>query len=136
MVLYVFVAAYVGAVEEPIWEPIPGQRFLAPLLVVALFVELSIAILGTGLTALDSQGPQVHSGFGTPSEIGNLLLRALPGGLRNGLDAAAGGRGGRGRARRPSERQPEGPEIDGRHLVHRPVGAPVRDRRRRRPDPA
>ncbi len=74
MVLYVFVAAYVGAVEEPIWEPIPGQRFLAPVLAVALLVELSIAILGTGLTALDSEGPQVHSGFGTPSEIGTLLL--------------------------------------------------------------
>jgi NADH-quinone oxidoreductase subunit J len=74
MVLYVFVAAYVGAVEEPIWEPIPGQRFLAPLLAVALFVELSIAILGTGLTALDSEGPTVHSGFGTPGEIGTLLL--------------------------------------------------------------
>ena len=56
MVLYVFVAAYVGAVEEPIWEPIPGQRFLAPLLAVALFVELSIAILGTGLSALDRRG--------------------------------------------------------------------------------
>ena len=26
MVLYVFVAAYVGGVEEPIWEPIAGQR--------------------------------------------------------------------------------------------------------------
>jgi NADH:ubiquinone oxidoreductase subunit 6 (subunit J) len=74
MVLYVFVAAYVGAVEEPIWEPIPGQRFLAPLLAVALLVELTIAILGTGLTALDSEGPTVHSGFGTPSEIGKLLL--------------------------------------------------------------
>ncbi len=74
MVLYVFVAAYVGAVEEPIWEPIPGQRFLAPLLAVALLVELTIAILGTGLTALDSEGPTVHAGFGTPAEIGNLLL--------------------------------------------------------------
>jgi NADH-quinone oxidoreductase subunit J len=74
MVLYVFVAAYVGAVEEPIWEPIPGQRFLAPLLAVALFVELSIAVLGTGLKALDTEGPTVHSGFGTPAEIGNLLL--------------------------------------------------------------
>ena len=49
MVLYVFVAAYVGGVEEPIWEPIPGQRFLAPLLAAALLVELSIAILGSGL---------------------------------------------------------------------------------------
>ena len=74
MVLYVFVAAYVGAVEEPIWEPIPGQRFLAPLLAVALLVELTIAILGTGLTALDTEGPTVHGGFGTPAEIGKLLL--------------------------------------------------------------
>jgi NADH-quinone oxidoreductase subunit J len=74
MVLYVFVAAYVGAVEEPIWEPIPGQRFLAPLLAAALFVELSIAILGTGLSALDSEGPTVPLGFGSPAAIGNLML--------------------------------------------------------------
>jgi NADH:ubiquinone oxidoreductase subunit 6 (subunit J) len=74
MVLYVFVAAYVGAVEEPIWEPIPGQRFLAPVLAVALLVELTIAILGTGLTALDTEGPEVPAGFGTPSQIGQLLL--------------------------------------------------------------
>ena len=32
MVLYVFVAAYVGNVDESLWEPIPGQRLLAPLL--------------------------------------------------------------------------------------------------------
>ena len=44
MVLYVFVAAYVGGVEEPLCEPIPGQRVLAPLLAAALFVELSIAV--------------------------------------------------------------------------------------------
>jgi NADH-quinone oxidoreductase subunit J len=75
MVLYVFVAAYVGGVEEPIWEPIPGQRFLGPLLATALFVELSIAVIGTGLSALDSEGPTVGAGFGTPTEIGNLLLQ-------------------------------------------------------------
>src|SRR4051794_38443131 len=74
MVLYVFVAAYVGAVEEPIWEPIPGQRLLAPLLAGALLVELSIAILGTGLQAIDTEGPSVPAGFGTPAQIGNLLL--------------------------------------------------------------
>ena len=74
MVLYVFVAAYVGAAEEPIWEPIPGQRFLAPLLAGALLVELSIAILGTGLAALDSDGPTLPGGFGTPAQIGHLLL--------------------------------------------------------------
>ena len=74
MVLYVFVAAYVGAAEEPLWEPIPGQRFLAPLLAAALLVELAIAIIGTGLSALDSDGPTLPAGFGTPSQVGNLLL--------------------------------------------------------------
>jgi len=44
MVLYVFVVAYVGGGGESAWEPIPGQRFLAPLLGIALFVELSIAV--------------------------------------------------------------------------------------------
>ncbi len=74
MVLYVFVAAYVGGVEEPIWEPIPGQRFLAPLLAIALFVELSIAILGTALTSLESEGPTIPAGFGSPAAIGELML--------------------------------------------------------------
>ena len=41
MVLYVFVVAYVGGGGESAWEPIPGQRFLAPALAIALFVELS-----------------------------------------------------------------------------------------------
>lgn len=74
MVLYVFVAAYVGNVDEPLWEPIPGQRILAPLLGLALFVELSIAVLGTGLKSLDSEGPTVEAGFGSPAAIGKLLL--------------------------------------------------------------
>ncbi|MGH2961207.1 MAG: NADH-quinone oxidoreductase subunit J family protein [Solirubrobacterales bacterium] len=74
MVLYVFVAAYVGGADEPLWEPIPGQRFVAPLLAGALFVELSIAILGTALTALDTEGPTVGADFGTPASIGELFL--------------------------------------------------------------
>ena len=74
MVLYVFVAAYVGGQEEPLWEPIAGQRLLAPLLAAALLVELAIAIIGTGLSALDSDGPTLPGGFGTPNQIGNLLL--------------------------------------------------------------
>jgi NADH:ubiquinone oxidoreductase subunit 6 (subunit J) len=74
MVLYVFVAAYVGSVEEPIWEPIPGQRLLAPLLGIALFVELSIAVLGTALTSLGEEGPQIPLGFGSPGAIGELFL--------------------------------------------------------------
>jgi NADH-quinone oxidoreductase subunit J len=74
MVLYVFVAAYVGNVEEPMWDPIPGQRIITPLLAGALFIELSIAILGTGLKTLDSGGPTVELGFGSPAAIGALLL--------------------------------------------------------------
>ena len=74
MVLYVFVAAYVGNVDEPLWEPIPGQRFIAPVLGLALFVELAIAITGSGLQAIDTKGPTVEIGFGSPSAIGKLLL--------------------------------------------------------------
>ena len=74
MVLYVFVAAYVGNVDEPLWEPIPGQRFIAPVLGVALFTELSIAIMGSGLKSIESEGPTVQLGFGSPAEIGKLLL--------------------------------------------------------------
>jgi NADH-quinone oxidoreductase subunit J len=74
MVLYVFVAAYVGGAEEPLWEPIPGQRLLAPLLAAALFVELSIAVLGTALTGLGDEGPTLGGSFGDPASIGELFL--------------------------------------------------------------
>jgi len=74
MVLYVFVVAYVGGGGESAWEPIPGQRFLAPLLGIALFVELSIAVLSSALLALETHGPDVGAGFGNPAAIGHLLL--------------------------------------------------------------
>jgi NADH:ubiquinone oxidoreductase subunit 6 (subunit J) len=74
MVLYVFVVAYVGGAEESAWEPIPGQRILAPLLGIALFIELSIAVLGSSLKALGTKGPEVGIGFGDPAAIGRLLL--------------------------------------------------------------
>jgi NADH:ubiquinone oxidoreductase subunit 6 (subunit J) len=74
MVLYLFVTAYVGGVEESTYEPIPGQRLLAPLIAAALFIEISIAVIGTGLRALDSEGPPLPSGFGSPGSIGKLLL--------------------------------------------------------------
>jgi NADH-quinone oxidoreductase subunit J len=74
MVLYVFVVAYVGGGGESAWEPIPGQRFLAPVLGIALFVELSVAILSSALKALGTHGPDVPAGFGDPAAIGTLLL--------------------------------------------------------------
>ena len=74
MVLYVFVVAYVGSGGESAWESIPGQRFLAPLLGIAVFVELAIAVLSSSLIALSTDGPDVKPGFGDPAGIGHLLL--------------------------------------------------------------
>ena len=74
VVLYLFVSAYVGGIEEPLWEPIAGQRILAFVFGAALFVELSIAIVGTGLSAIGDEGPLVQQSFGTPEAIGELLL--------------------------------------------------------------
>jgi NADH-quinone oxidoreductase subunit J len=77
MVLYVFVSAYVGGAQESAWEPIPGQRLLAPLLGAALFIELSVAVLGSSLSAINTDGPHVGSGFGNPAQIGHLLLEGF-----------------------------------------------------------
>ena len=74
MVLYVFVVAYVGGSDESAWDSIPGQRFLAPLLGIAIFVELAIAVLSSSLLALGTDGPEVGAGFGDPAAIGKLLL--------------------------------------------------------------
>jgi NADH-quinone oxidoreductase subunit J len=110
MVLYVFVAAYVGNVDEPLWEPIPGQRFIAPVLGLALFVELSIAIIGSGLQSLETDGPTVELGFGSPAEIGRLLLErfliAFEAASLLLLVAAVGAVVLAGRHRAPSEAAP------------------------------
>ena len=63
-----------AAAEEPVFDPLPGQRLLGPLLAAALFIEVSIAVIGTGLRALDSEGPTLPSDFGSPGSIGTLLL--------------------------------------------------------------
>ncbi len=74
MVLYVFVVAYVGGLEDSLTEPNQALRTTAPLFAAALFVELAIAILGSGLKAVDSEGANVSAGFGSPAEIGELFL--------------------------------------------------------------
>ena len=76
MVLYVFVVAYVGG-SEPAQLRAPvgrGQRTIAVLFALALFAELSIAILASGLKALDTNGPTAPATFGSPAQIGELLL--------------------------------------------------------------
>jgi NADH-quinone oxidoreductase subunit J len=74
MVLYVFVVAYVGGLDDPLVEPNPVLRVAAPLFAAALGVELCFAILGSGLKAIDTKGPHVAAGFGSPSQIGQLFL--------------------------------------------------------------
>src|ERR671931_569065 len=76
MVLYVFVVAYVGGGDHPALRPPVGrgQRTLAGLFALALFAELCVATLGSGLKAIDSHGPTVGARFGTPAQIGDLLL--------------------------------------------------------------
>jgi NADH-quinone oxidoreductase subunit J len=86
MVLYVFVVAYVGgsAPGTPGDEPLVGPRLSGSNLRLggaiaggALLIELLIALLGTGLKAIDGQGAGYSPGprtFGTPAYIGNLLL--------------------------------------------------------------
>jgi NADH-quinone oxidoreductase subunit J len=84
MVLYVFVVAYVGDQTEPLGERIgaPGAvgsrlRLGGAIAAGALLVELLIALLGTGLEAIDGEGAGYAPGpeaFGTPGYIGKLLL--------------------------------------------------------------
>jgi NADH:ubiquinone oxidoreductase subunit 6 (subunit J) len=75
MVLYVFVVAYVGGADDPITPRRgPGLRVISALFAGALLVELCIAVLGSGLAALDTDGARVAADFGTPAAIGNLFL--------------------------------------------------------------
>lgn len=75
MVIYVFVAAYVGGIEEPIFDPAPQLRVFGPILAAALFIEISIAVLGSALVGLGTEGvSDVAAGFGSPEAVGYLML--------------------------------------------------------------
>jgi NADH-quinone oxidoreductase subunit J len=84
MVLYVFVVAYVGGEGESLGERLRGPgpvgsglRLGGAILGAALLVELLIALLGTGLEAVNGHGAGYSPGpasYGTPAYIGKLLL--------------------------------------------------------------
>jgi NADH-quinone oxidoreductase subunit J len=76
MVLYVFVVSYVaeGAFQSKARGVTGGGRALAYLFAAVLAVELMIAMLGSGLQAIGGDGAQYDPGFGTPKQIGELLL--------------------------------------------------------------
>jgi NADH-quinone oxidoreductase subunit J len=83
MVLYVFVVAYVGGQDQPLaGSSSGGLRVVSALFAGALFVELCIAVLGSGLEALGTEGAGIQgatgeaadTGFGTAAEMGRLFL--------------------------------------------------------------
>jgi NADH-quinone oxidoreductase subunit J len=74
MVLYLFVVSYIGGGAHQITPGGSNLRIVAGAAVGALFVELAIAVLGSGLKALGTDGPTVNATFGTPENIGELLL--------------------------------------------------------------
>jgi len=83
MVLYVFVVAYVGGQDEPLARGGGnGLRTASAIFAGALFIELCIAVIGSGLTALEGEGAGIagtrgeaaDTGFGTPAEMGRLFL--------------------------------------------------------------
>jgi NADH:ubiquinone oxidoreductase subunit 6 (subunit J) len=75
IVLYTFVVSYVGDVAPALGQE-PGRLAALGAFAcgAALVVELLIAVLGSGLQAIGSDGAPYHAGFGTPSQIGTLLL--------------------------------------------------------------
>lgn len=73
-VLYVFVVSYVGDGTVPLGPGGARLRNVAMLFVGMLFVELTIALLGSGLKAIDGEGAPYVPGFGTPEAIGEALL--------------------------------------------------------------
>jgi len=75
MVLYVFVVSYVGNDAAPVGQN-PGRAATLGAFAcgAALVVELFIAVLGSGLQAIGSDGAPYVAGFGSPEQIGRLLL--------------------------------------------------------------
>jgi NADH-quinone oxidoreductase subunit J len=74
MVLYIFVVAYIGGADEPLRPEGGVINSFGPLFAAVIGIELCIAFIASGLEAIDSQGADIGAGFGSPGEIGKLLL--------------------------------------------------------------
>src|SRR3712207_9539702 len=67
--------AFIGGGDRPLAGPAgPGIKALSALFAAVLFIELTIALVGSGLSAIESEGAPYQEGFGTPSQIGGLFL--------------------------------------------------------------
>src|SRR3954454_9420838 len=67
MVLYLFVVAYIGGGDEPPRPESGPIAIFGPLFAAAVAIELCISFISSGLKALDSGGPDVGAGFGSPA---------------------------------------------------------------------
>src|SRR5690242_16571310 len=85
MVLYVFVVGYVGGMQAGLaGSSGPALRVISVLAALALFVELSIALIGSGVDALSTDGAPYQvptqaqraagEAFGEPATVGRLFL--------------------------------------------------------------
>src|SRR5919108_326037 len=74
MVLYIFVVAYIGGQDEVMRPDDSLISSFGPLFALAIGIELCFALIGSRLEALDTRGADIGPGFGSPGEIGSLLL--------------------------------------------------------------
>jgi NADH:ubiquinone oxidoreductase subunit 6 (subunit J) len=74
MVLYLFVVAYIGGTDEPLRPERGGVALFGPIFAAVIAVELCVAFIASGLEALDTRGADIGPGFGSPGQIGELLL--------------------------------------------------------------
>ena len=74
MVLYVFVVAYIGGDSASLGASPGLLRIATPPIVVLLLVELLITTLGSGLKAIGTHGAKIPADYGSPAQIGELLL--------------------------------------------------------------
>lgn len=74
MVLYVFVVSYVGGADEPLDEGGGAPRALAAIAAGSLLIVLAAALAASGIGMLDTHGAKVAANYGTPEQIGELLL--------------------------------------------------------------
>src|SRR5215213_1948415 len=67
MVLYVFVVGYVGGMEAGLaGRSGPRLRLLSVLFAFVLCAEITIALVGTGIDAIEAEGAQYDPAFGNP----------------------------------------------------------------------
>src|SRR3954469_16869468 len=70
MVLYIFVVGYVGGMQAGLaGRSGSALRIVSVVFAAALFVEILIALVGSGLAALDTEGAPYQRPFGEPAEV-------------------------------------------------------------------